>query len=143
MRNFTVRQLEASDSQIAWQLAGELLGDPPDQEASMVELLSDKHSIVLAAFDGTNPVGYLVAYTFPSLNGDKLAYLYDIEVASSARRQGIGTRMVALLREICKRTSINGIWVGSSLTNEPACALWAHTGAIRVSDQYVEFIYEL
>lgn len=143
MQDFIVRQLTASDSEIAWQLAKELQGDASAKASSLVEFLSDNRTIVLAAFDGTNPIAYLVAYTFPGLSGDRLAYLYDIEVAISFRRRGIGMRMVALLREICERAGVDSIWVGSSLTNEAACALWARTGAIRESDQYVEFTYEL
>lgn len=143
MKDFSVRRLGASDSQIAWRLARELLGEAPDQEAPLVALLSDDRTIVLAAFDGENAVGYLVAYTFPGLSGDKLAYLYDIEVASNVRRQGVGARMVALLQDICRRMGVDSIWVGSSLTNQAACALWTSTGAVRESDQYVEFTYEL
>lgn len=143
MQNFTVRKLEASDTQIAWQLAKELQGDAPAKQEALFELLSDDRTIVLAAFENKVPVGYLVAYAFPSLSGGRHAYLYDIEVAPNMRRHGIGKRFVALLCDICKSKGVNSIWVGSSLTNEPACALWTRTGATRVSDQYVEFSYDL
>lgn len=86
------------------------------------------------------PVAYLVAYRFPSLSGERLVYLYDIEVLPALHRKGIGSRLVSTLKDVCRTQGVDSIWVGSSLTNVAACALWSRTGAERVSDQ---FIFEL
>ncbi len=108
-----------------------------------MELLTDDRAIVLAAFADQHPVGYLVAYRFPSLSGERLAYLYDIEVKEDVRRRGAGAQMVSALKTICRQHGVESIWVGSSLANQAACALWRKTGGVRESDQYVEFTYEL
>ena len=103
----------------------------------------DQRNIVLATLQEGAPVGYLIAHQFPSLSGDRLVYLYDIEVSPEKRRLGIGTALVTKLKEVCREQGVDSIWVGSSRNNQAACALWESTGAERESDQYVEFTYEL
>lgn len=137
----TVRVFE-SDLHIACQLA-EIAGEQSVASERLTDLLIDTRNIVLATLQNGTPVGYLVAYQFPSLSGHKLVYLYDIEVTLACRRLGIGTALVTKLKQICCEQGVNSIWVGSSLSNHAACGLWASTGALRVSDQYVEFTYEL
>lgn len=143
MSDFEVVRLSKNDMPVARQLAVELLDEPSVAPERLAELLDDERSIVLAAMREAVPVAYLVAYRFPSLSGETLVYLYDIEVLPALRQRGIGTRMVSTLKEICRTQGVDSIWVGSSLTNVAACTLWSRTGAERVSDQFVEFIYEL
>jgi ribosomal protein S18 acetylase RimI-like enzyme len=138
-----VRRLGHDDVAIARQLADELLGAPNVPPEELARLLVDDRCIVLAAFAGDRAVAYLVAYCFPSLSGDRLAYLYDIEVHHDMRRQGIGRRLASELKKLCRTLHVSSIWVGSSLTNVAACALWASTGGERVSEQFVEYTYEL
>lgn len=114
-------------------------GVPDDR---LAELLVDARSIVLAALLSGEPVGYLVAYCFPSLAGERLVYLYDIEVSPEQRRRGIARAMVRQLLNECRAIDVESIWVGSSRTNLAACELWRTTGATREGDQYVEFTYE-
>ncbi len=139
----TVHRLSIADVAIAQQLASDVLGEPRVAAAKMTELLEDARSIVLAARHNDTSIGYLVAYCFPSLGGQQLAYLYDIEVNASFRRQGTARLLVQRLLEICRQRGVASIWVGSSLTNLAACELWRTTGAQRGGDQYVEFTYDL
>jgi ribosomal protein S18 acetylase RimI-like enzyme len=143
MNTLKFSRLAKGDLQVAQRLAPELLGDSSVRSERLVELLSDDRSIVLAAVHQDAPVAYLVAYCFPSLSGERLAYLYDIEVKKTFRRQEIDKRLVEELLTVCRSTGVESIWVGSSLTNAAACALWSSTGAEREGDQYVEFTYEL
>jgi len=143
MSNFEIVRLTKSDVQIAHQLAAQLPGEPSVSPERLVDLLADERNFVLAAMRNGVPVGHLVAHRFPSLAGERLVYLYDIEVHPAERRLGIGRHLVSLLKDICLAQGVDSIWVGSSLTNVAACSLWTKTGAERVSDQYVEFIYEL
>jgi ribosomal protein S18 acetylase RimI-like enzyme len=143
MNDFTVVRLSKNDVSIASELGTRVLGEPAVAEARLVELLDDERNIVLAALHEGAAVAYLIAYCFPSLSGEKLVYLYDIEILDAFRRRGIGGQMVSALKDICRSKGVNSIWVGSSQTNVAACALWSSTGAERGSDRFVEFIYEL
>jgi ribosomal protein S18 acetylase RimI-like enzyme len=137
----TIRVLE-SELHIACRLA-EIAGEESADSERLTDLLVDRRNIVLATLQEDTPVGYLVAHQFPSLSGDKLVYLYDIEVSPASRRLGIGTALVTKLKEVCREQGVESIWVGSSRSNHAACALWVSTGAERGSDQYVEFTYDL
>lgn len=142
MGELTVRRLGGDDVALATRVAHTWLGESGVTTAHLTELLTDSRSIVIAAINDGEPLGYLVAYWFPSLDGDRLAYLYDIEVALEHRRRGIARSMVEELLSISRQTGIESIWVGSSLTNTAACELWRATGATRDGDQYVEFTFD-
>jgi ribosomal protein S18 acetylase RimI-like enzyme len=142
MQNQVVRLTEP-DHALAAQLSVSMLNEPSASQERLVELLGDRRNIVLACIRSQSPVGYLVAHQFPSLSGDRLVYLYDIEVAAHHRRHGVGASLVEKLIEICRADGIDTIWVGSALDNVAACNLWERTGATRVSEQFVEFTYAL
>lgn len=143
MTKFKVVRLSKKDAHLAHRLTSEISGEPAAPMARLAELLEDERNIVLATTRDDSPVGYLVAHQFPSLSGEKLVYLYDIEVSPACRRHGLGTALVSKLKEVCREQGVDSIWVGSSLTNVPALALWTSTGAEQDSEQYVEFNYEL
>lgn len=138
-----VQRLVVDDLVLATRIVREMAREPEVSADRLTELLSDPRSIVVAAHIRGNPLGYLVAYSFPSLRGERLVYLYDIEVETAYRRQGIATRLVSELLTVCRGMGVSSIWVGSSLTNIAACELWRATGAQRDGDQYVEFTYDL
>lgn len=141
MNTACVHRLTVDDFELAKQLAIELSGAPEVLTEDLVGLLGDARSIVLAARSGNEPIGYLVAHCFASLSGAQQAYLYDIEVKPAARRKGVARRLVSELLAICKHQGVQSIWVGSSIDNVAACALWRTTGAQRDGDRYVEFTY--
>ena len=99
--------------------------------------------LIAALLPDAVPIGFLIAHRFPGLNGETLVYLYDILVAESYRRHGVASAMVACLRGICIGDGVHRIWVGSGRDNDAACGLWTRLGAERVSDQYVEFNFDL
>jgi ribosomal protein S18 acetylase RimI-like enzyme len=143
MANFQIIRLLESELGIALRLTEDVVGEDAATAEQLTELLLDRRNIVLAALQEETSVGYLVAHKFPSLSGHRLVYLYDIEVKVEKRRLGIGTALVAKLKEVCRAQAVDSIWVGSSRDNHAACALWASTGAVQESDQYAEFTYEL
>lgn len=143
MSGTTVHRLGPDDVALAARVAEEVLGAPDVPVERLMELLADPRTIVLVAHTDDEPAGYLVAYCFPSLSGERLAYLYDIEVKAGCRRQGVARSLVHDLLSVCRAERVESIWVGSSLTNIAACELWRTTGAHRDGDQYVEFTFEL
>ncbi len=140
---FSIKRLDINDIAVAGRIGQKFLQAGNVPQTHLQDLLSDGRNMVIAAFAGDAPVGFMVAYRFSGLAGKTLVYLYDIEVEPGYRRQGIGQSLVMALIDICRDQRVDQIWVGSSLSNRAACALWKATGATRVSDQYVEFTYDL
>lgn len=122
-------------------------GDDGDGPASIEHLetaLAEANTYLFVCFVDGRPVGYLSAYRFPATDHDGfLVYLYDVTVHRDYRRRGIGAQLVDALKRECHADDVTEIWVGTSITNAAAQRTFESTGAKRVSDTYVEYIYDL
>jgi ribosomal protein S18 acetylase RimI-like enzyme len=113
---------------------------PGDPEA----LLADPRTLMLVAFDGERPVGFVVAHELPRRHGDRAKlFVYEVDVAESHQRRGIAKALLARLAELARE---RGIRVGFVLTdpgNGPANALYRSAGGATdtVTVQW-EFSYE-
>lgn len=56
-------------------------------------------------------------------------FLYEIAVAESHRRRGIGTQMISELKAICWAQDVMKMWVPTGRSNVAATRLYATTGA--------------
>ncbi|RUR79176.1 hypothetical protein PCC6912_33500 [Chlorogloeopsis fritschii PCC 6912] len=106
--------------------------------------LGDKNCYFIVCLIDSSPVGYLSAFRFPTVKNDVFyVYLYDIIVDEKFRNKGLGSRMIAELQRHCKEDRVEQIWVGTSLENEVAQKTFERTGAQKVSETYVEYIYRI
>jgi ribosomal protein S18 acetylase RimI-like enzyme len=132
-----IRLLAPGDEALVRELATyEATGDP---EA----LLADPRTLMLVAFDGGRPVGFVLAHELPRRHGDRAKlFVYEIEVAESHQRRGIAKALLGRLADLARE---RGIRVGFVLTepdNGPANALYRSAGgAGKVTVQW-EFRYE-
>ena len=98
---------------------------PGDPEA----LLADSRTLMLVAFDGERPIGFVLAHELPRRHGDRAKlFVYEVDVAESHRRRGIAS---ALLARLAKLAGERGIRVGFVLAdpgNGPANALYRSAG---------------
>jgi len=108
-------------------------------------LLADERCVLLVAFEGDEPIGFVLAYELPRRHGDPaVLFVYEVDVAESHRRRRIAT---ALMEELSRIAATRGIGSGFVLTNEsngPAMALYASLGGTRPADDDVlwDFRYE-
>ena len=110
----------------------------------MAKALADRTCYFILCVEGMKVLGYLSAFRFPDVQHDGfLVYLYDIVVHAERRRSGIGTRLVAALKQCCRADRVARIWVGTSHQNLAAQRLFETTGAERVSETYTEYVYEM
>ena len=118
-----IRLLAPGDERVVRELA--TYDGPGDPET----LLADPRTLMLVAFDGERPVGFVLAHELPRRHGDRAKlFLYEVDVAESHRRRGIGRALLARLAELARE---RGIRVGFVLTdhdNGPANALYRGAG---------------
>jgi len=111
------------------------LGDPEG-------LLADPRSLLLVAFEGGWPVGFVVAHELPRRWRDRSKlFVYEVDVVDSHRRRGIGTALLARLAELARE---RGIRIGFVLTDEDnvaANALYHGAGGTSSKDVTWEFRY--
>ncbi|WP_289501006.1 GNAT family N-acetyltransferase [Gloeocapsopsis sp. IPPAS B-1203] len=144
-----MRRLQENDCQLLasaiWLLIPESdRGGNIASHAYLKQALADKNCYFILCVVDSTPIGYLSAFRFPAVESTSFqVYLYDIVVDEKFRRKGIGTRMIEELKRCCIEDQISRIWVGTSLDNEAAKRTFEITGARKVGETYVEYIYYL
>jgi ribosomal protein S18 acetylase RimI-like enzyme len=118
-----IRRLAPGDEGAVRELA--TYDGPGDPEA----LLADPRTVMLAAFDGGRPVGFVLAHELPRRHGDRAKlFVYEIEVAASHRRRGIASALLARLGELARERGIRTGFVLTDPGNGPANALYRTAG---------------
>lgn len=103
--------------------------NPPD-DAWLQRALAKADAIVLAALDGDEPIGGLVAYDLDKFEQPRREfYLYDLAVAAAYRRRRIATRLIEALREIARAYGAWTIFVQADIGDAAAIALYQGLGA--------------
>jgi aminoglycoside 3-N-acetyltransferase I len=115
----TIRRLKAPD------------GYPTPTEACFETYLARLENVFIVAIDHTEPVGYIVAYLLDRIDRDqRMMFFYEIGVAESHRRRGIGRRMISTLKSVCREENAMKMWVPTGRTNIAATGLYVSTGAV-------------
>ena len=97
-----------------------------------VGLLADEATIFLAAFDGTEPIGFVFGYELPRRHGvPSMLFIYELEVNEAYRRQGIATRLMTELEQIGRSRGISEGFVLTEPDNEAANILYESLGGER------------
>ena len=85
--------------------------------------LSRPENYLIIATDCDLPIGYLVAYLLERVDRDQtMMFLYEICVAESHQRLGVGTAMIQLLKSHCRQQRVMKMWVHTNKSNAAAVA---------------------
>jgi aminoglycoside 3-N-acetyltransferase I len=106
------------------------LFDAPPIPAALERFLAEPGHHLLFAYDGDDvPVGMVsgVEMTHPD-KGTEM-FIYELEVAPAARRQGVATDLVRALVAIARERGCYGVWVGTESDNMAAQATYRRAGA--------------
>jgi GNAT superfamily N-acetyltransferase len=136
MPETAIRLLAAGDEAVVRELAA--YAGPGDPEG----LLADPRTLMLVAFDGGRPVGFLLAHELPRRHGDRSKlFVYEVEVTESHRRRGIATALLARLGGLARERGIRLGFVLTDEDNAAANALYRRTGGTSSRDVMWEFSY--
>lgn len=129
-----VRRLGSDDAQSgvdAIRLLKALDGDPIPSAQYLRRFLSRPENVLIVAFDDGLPVGYLLAYLLDHVDRDQqMMFFYEIGVAESHRRRGVGKRLIGEVKSICREADVMKMWVPTGRSNVAATRLYASTGAV-------------
>jgi ribosomal protein S18 acetylase RimI-like enzyme len=104
------------------------------------ELLHDERTILLVAFEDGEPVGFVLGHHLPRRHDPPSKMLvYEVDVAESHRRRGVGKALLAELGRIARERGIPQGWVLTDDDNDAAMALYRSAGG---RNPHVETMWE-
>ncbi|HEY6030802.1 MAG TPA: GNAT family N-acetyltransferase [Gaiellaceae bacterium] len=129
-----IRRLGPGDEDVVRALA---------EDEPQTALLADERTLFLAAFDGSEPVGFVFGYELLRRHGDpSILFLYEIEVASAHRGQGVGARLLRGLAAIARERGIRTGFVLTNASNDAAMRLYESLGGVRPNPDDVMWDFE-
>jgi ribosomal protein S18 acetylase RimI-like enzyme len=137
-----VRRLGSGDEE-AVQAARSLFDAAPDPQATRRFLTAPTHHLLVAYDGGDTPVGFVsgVELTHPD-KGTEM-FLYELGVDESARRRGVGARLVQALAELAREQGCYDMWVLADADNAAAQATYARAGGREASRPVLlEWLFE-
>src|SRR5204863_8828760 len=81
--------------------AAHLFDNPPDSDATREFLKSDRH-VILVAYEGPTPVGFVSGVEMTHPDKGKEMFLYELGVDEPYRRRGYATALVARLDALAR-----------------------------------------
>jgi GNAT superfamily N-acetyltransferase len=118
-----IRPLAPGDEDVVRELAA--YAGPGDPEA----LLADPRTLMLVAFSGETPVGFVLAHELPRRHGDPAKlFVYEVDVVETHRRRGIAAALLERLADLARERGIRTGFVLTEPDNGPANALYREAG---------------
>ena len=135
-KEIQVRPLDDGDIDLI--LASDAFDNAPTPEATAA-FLADPNHLIVGAIDAGRLIGFATGAIL--LHPDKAPafFVSEVGVNDTYRRQGIGTRLCAMLLDAARRRGCQGIWLATETENAPARGLYRalaarETGGIVVYD---------
>jgi ribosomal protein S18 acetylase RimI-like enzyme len=140
-----IRRLRPGESAIGIEAIRRLKapdGYPTPTADYFETFLSRAQNVFVVAIDA-QPIGYAVGYLLDRIDRDQpMMFFYEIGVAPSRRREGIGRRLIEVLKAVCRDENVMKMWVPTARSNVAATALYASTGAVPMpNDDEVTYAY--
>ena len=126
-----VSRLSATDAATATAELQDVYSSGPINEIGLRNALRNPDFVLLVARKEDAAAGYLHGALIDRVDGGQMLLVYDIEVADSHRRQGVGTALVSAARHIARESGASETWLVTESDNEEAMALYEKLGGKR------------
>ena len=108
---------------------GESSDAPSLDSADMDAWLSRSYNVLIAATQDGIPVGFALGYLLSRVDAARvMLFFYEIEVAASYRKRGIGGRLIEAMKTIAQEEDALKMWVQADPDNMAARALYRSMG---------------
>lgn len=111
--------------------------------AFLVARFDHGESVVFLALEGDRPVGFTQLYpSFSSVSLARIFVLNDLFVAPSARKQGVGGKLIAAAVGFAKTVGAVRLALSTAVTNSTAQALYEASGWTR-NEAFVHYDFSV
>ena len=121
-----IRRLRPGDDALV-HAATALFDDEPEPAATARFLAAGDHHLLLAYVD-ERPVGFVTGVETTHPDKGTEMFLYELGVDEAFRRRGIGTALVAALRDLAAERGCYGMWVLTDADNVAALGAYEAAG---------------
>lgn len=134
MHAITTRRLRAEDATLAAEALSTLKPSVeresrPAGEAWCQSFFREERNILIVALSDAEPIGYTIAYLLDRADRPSpMLLLYDIEVAKTHRKLGIGRAMIERLKAIAQEHDAYKMWVLTDSANRAGRVLYRSCG---------------
>lgn len=129
-----IRRLGPGDEDVVRALA---------EDKPQAALLADERTLFLAAFAGSEPVGFVFGYELLRRHGDpSILFVYEIEVGAAHRGQGVGASLLRMLAALARERGIRTGFVLTNASNDAAMRLYQSLGGVRPNPDDVMWDFE-
>jgi len=137
----SLRRLKAGDEQVVGEIVSRFKSRHVSPE-SAARFVADARHYVFVAEAGGEIAGFLLAYRLERLDGDApQLFVYELEVAPRHRRRGVGTLLIARVREVVQHEAMREAFVITDHDNVGAVALYRKSGGYAESESSIVFVY--
>ncbi len=107
------------------------------------DLLKSDYFFVFAAMSGDKVIGGLTGYILEQYYSVKpLAYIFDLAVDAEYRRQGVGGKLMAEVRQYFTKKGFEEVFVQADMIDDDAVNFYRSTGPTNEED-VIHFYYTL
>jgi ribosomal protein S18 acetylase RimI-like enzyme len=83
----------------------------------------------IGAQAGDIPAGFALGYLLPRVNCEQhMMLIYEVEVSPEFRGQGVGKKMIRILKGYCQDLNVLKMWILTNASNHRAMHLYEATG---------------
>jgi ribosomal protein S18 acetylase RimI-like enzyme len=137
--NAVIRRLRPGDEARAREVATVF---KDSQASTAASFLANPGNYLIVAETHGELVGFVLAYRLDRLDRDAAQlFIYEVGVAPARRRAGIGTRLMAFVRQLVADESLMEAFVLTDRDNTAAVDLYRGTGAEVEGPGSVLFVY--
>jgi len=143
-----VRRLSFQDVEIASETVRAIKTRRETSDGSSMDAcdmhawLSRPSNVLIAATQDGIPVGFALGYLLDRVDEARtMLFFYETEVAASHRKQGIGRRLVEMMKEIAREEKVTKMWVQTDPSNNAARTLYQSMGGIEIASSDALYVW--
>jgi aminoglycoside 3-N-acetyltransferase I len=142
----SIKQLSADDLEQFIELVNlfaevfELRDFFPPEKKHLQKLLKQENFLVFVALENNTVVGGITAYSMTQYYTTRDAvFIYDLAVAESSQRKGIGKKLIDALNVYCKKTGVEVTFLEADEPDTHAIEFYRSTGAVEAKGYFFSY----